>query len=169
MGSERELAFIAVHKESYPRVYRFVRRRVESAEVAEELAADVFRVAWQKWGDGARTDTAWLFTVARNLIGNAYRSRDRQLALQEKLRSASELRTGGESADLVVHDVMAALRENERDILQLAYWDEMSMAEIAGVLGCSESAARVRLHRARAAFRKQMPAAAGSITQKTGA
>lgn len=169
MGSERELAFIAVHKESYPRVYRFVRRRVESAEVAEELAADVFRVAWQKWGDGLRADTAWLFTVARNLIGNAYRSRDRQLALQEKLRSASELRSGAESEDLVVHDVMAALRENERDILQLAYWDEMSMAEIAGVLGCSESAARVRLHRARAAFRKQMPAAAGSITQKTGA
>lgn len=169
MGSERERAFIAVHKESYPRVYRFVRRRVESAEVAEELAADVFRVAWQKWGDGPRADTAWLFTVARNLIGNAYRSRDRQLALQEKLRSASELRSGAESEDLVVHGVMAALRENERDILQLAYWDEMSMAEIAGVLGCSESAARVRLHRARAAFRKQMPAAAGSITQKTGA
>lgn len=169
MGSERELAFIAVHKESYPRVYRFVRRRVESAEVAEELAADVFRVAWQKWGDGPRTDPAWLFTVARNLIGNAYRSRDRQLALQEKLRSASELRSGAESEDLVVHGVMAALRENERDILQLAYWDEMSMAEIAGVLECSESAARVRLHRARAAFRKQMPAAAGSITQKTGA
>jgi RNA polymerase sigma factor (sigma-70 family) len=169
VGSERELAFIAVHKESYPRVYRFVRRRVESAEVAEELAADVFRVAWQKWGVGPRADTAWLFTVARNLIGNAYRSRDRQLALQEKLRSASELRSGAESEDLVVHGVMAALRENERDILQLAYWDDMSMAEIAGVLGCSESAARVRLHRARAAFRKQMPAAAGSITQKTGA
>jgi len=166
VGSERELAFIAVHRESYPRVYRFVRRRVESAEVAEELAADVFRVVWQKWDDGPRTDSAWLFTVARNLIGNAYRSRDRLLALQEKLRSAAEPRSGTESEDLVVQDVMAALRENERDILQLAYWDELSMAEIAGVLGCSESAARVRLHRARAAFRKRMPAAAGSITQK---
>ena len=44
MLSERELAFIVIHKDSYPRVYRFVRRRVESAEMAEELAADVFRV-----------------------------------------------------------------------------------------------------------------------------
>jgi RNA polymerase sigma factor (sigma-70 family) len=167
--SERELAFVAVHRESYPRVYRFVRRRVESAELAEELAADVFRVVWQKWGDEPRTDIAWLLTVARNLIGNAYRSRDRLLALQEKLRAAAELRSGGESGDLVVQDAMAALRESERDILQLAYWDELSMAEIAGVLQCSESAARVRLHRARAAFRKQMPVAAGSITQKMGA
>jgi DNA-directed RNA polymerase specialized sigma24 family protein len=51
----------------------------------------------------------------------------------------------------------------------LAYWDGLSMAEIAGVLQCSEAAAKVRLHRARAAFRKHMPVSAGSITQKMGA
>jgi RNA polymerase sigma-70 factor (ECF subfamily) len=167
--SDRELAFIAVHKDSYPRVYRFVRRRVESAELAEELAADVFRVVWQKWGDEPHTDIAWLLTVARNLIGNAYRSRDRQLALQEKLRAAAERLSGPESQDLMVHNAMAGLRDSERDILQLAYWDELTMAEIARVLKCSESAAKVRLHRARAAFRKQMPVAAGATTQKMGA
>lgn len=169
MESDRELAFIAVHKDSYPRVYRFVRRRVESAELAEELAADVFRVVWQKWGDEPHTDIAWLLTVARNLIGNAYRSRDRQLALQEKLRAAAERLSGPESQDLMVHNAMAGLRASERDILQLAYWDELTMAEIARVLKCSESAAKVRLHRARAAFRKQMPVAAGATTQKMGA
>jgi RNA polymerase sigma factor (sigma-70 family) len=167
--SERELAFIAVHRDSYPRVYRFVRRRVESAELAEELAADVFRVVWQKWGDQPRRDIAFLLTVARNLIGNAYRSRDRLLALQAKLRAAAELRSGADSEDMVVHDALAALRDSERDILQMAYWDELSTAEIAGVLGCSQSAAKVRLHRARAAFRKQMPVTARSITQKMGA
>lgn len=169
MESDRELAFIAVHKDSYPRVYRFVRRRVESAELAEELAADVFRVVWQKWGDEPHTDIAWLLTVARNLIGNAYRSRDRQLALQEKLRAAAETLSGPESQDLMVHNAMAALRDSERDILQLAYWDELTMAEIARVLECSESAAKVRLHRARAAFREQMPVVAGAMTQKMGA
>jgi RNA polymerase sigma-70 factor (ECF subfamily) len=167
--SDRELAFIAVHKDSYPRVYRFVRRRVESAELAEELAADVFRVVWQKWGDEPHTDIAWLLTVARNLIGNAYRSRERQFALQEKLRAAAERLSGPESQDLIVHNAMAGLRDSERDILQLAYWDELTMAEIARVLKCSESAAKVRLHRARAAFRKQMPVAAGATTQKMGA
>ena len=169
MESDRELAFIAVHKDSYPRVYRFVRRRVESAELAEELAADVFRVVWQKWGDEPHTDIAWLLTVARTLIGNAYRSRDRQLALQEKLRAAAERLSGPESQDLMVHNAMAGLRDSEPDILQLAYWDELTMAEIARVLECSESAAKVRLHRARAAFRKQMPVAAGATTQKMGA
>lgn len=169
MLSERELAFIAIHKDSYPRVYGFVRRRVESAELAEELAADVFRVVWQKWGDAPRTDLPWLLTVARNLIGNAYRSRDRQEALQDKLRNAAVVRFGDDSENVAVQDAMAALREKDRDILQLAYWDELSIAEIAGVLGCTQSAAKVRLHRARAAFRKQMPSGAATMTQKMGA
>jgi RNA polymerase sigma factor (sigma-70 family) len=168
VDSERELAFIAVHRDSYPRVYRYVRRRVESPELAEELAADVFRVVWQKWHDQPRSDIAWLLTVARNLIGNAYRSRDRVVALQAKLRASAELRSGAESEDLVVHDTMAALRDSERDILQLAYWDELSVAEIAGVLQCSMAAAKVRLHRARAAFRKQMPVPAGPGIQSSG-
>ena len=174
MLSERELAFIAIHKDSYPRVYRFVRRRVESADIAEELAADVFRVVWQKWGDEPRTDIAWLLTVARNLVGNAYRSRDRQQALQDKLRAAAVVRGGEDSGIAAVQDALAQLRDKDRDILQLAYWDELSTAEIAGVLGCSESSAKVRLHRARAAFRKHMPPGAASImaeatTQKMGA
>lgn len=169
MLSERELAFIAIHKDGHPAVFRFVRRRVESPEVAEEIAADVFRVAWQKWGDEPRTDIAWLLTVARNLIGNAYRSRERQQALQEKLRAAAVRSFGDGSDNLAVHDAMAGLREKDRDILQLAYWDGLGMAEIAGVLQCSESTAKVRLHRARAAFRKQMPASAETITQRMGA
>lgn len=174
MLSERELAFIAIHKDSYPRVYRFVRRRVESAEMAEELAADVFRVVWQKWGEEPRSDLAWLLTVARNLVGNAYRSRDRQQALQDKLRAAAVVRGGEDSDNVAVQDAMAQLRDKDRDILQLAYWDELTTAEIAGVLRCSESAAKVRLHRARAAFRKHMPLGAESMmaeatTQKMGA
>jgi RNA polymerase sigma factor (sigma-70 family) len=172
--SERELAFIAIHKGNYPRVYKFVRRRVESAELAEELTADVFRVVWQKWDDAPQADIAWQFAVARNLIGNAYRSRDRQLALQEKLQGMAVLRFDGESGNVAVQDALAGLREKDRDILQLAYWDELSTAEIAAVLQCSESAAKVRLHRARAAFRRHMPPGVESLTaepttQKTGA
>jgi RNA polymerase sigma-70 factor (ECF subfamily) len=166
--SERELAFIAIHKDSYPSVFRFVRRRVESAEMAEEIAADVFRVVWQKWADDSSPQLPYLLTVARNLVGNAYRSRDRQQALQEKLRTTAVERFGDDSENVVVQNAMARLREQDRDILQMAYWDGLGTAEIAGVLQCSESAAKVRLHRARTAFRKQMPAGAESTTQKMG-
>lgn len=166
--SERELAFIAIHKDSYPAVFRFVGRRVESAEVAEEIAADVFRVVWQKWADDSRPELPYLLSVARNLVGNAYRSRDRQQALQEKLRTTAVQRFGGSSENVAVQDAMTRLREKDRDILQLAYWDGLGSAEIAEVLQCSESAAKVRLHRARAAFRKQLPAGSETTTEKLG-
>ncbi|MFJ4210147.1 RNA polymerase sigma factor [Paenarthrobacter sp. NPDC089675] len=168
MLSERELAFIAIHKDSYPAVFRFVGRRVESAEVAEEIAADVFRVVWQKWADDSKPELPYLLSVARNLVGNAYRSRDRQQALQEKLRTTAVQRFGGSSENVAVQDAMARLREKDRDILQLAYWDGLGSAEIAEVLQCSESAAKVRLHRARAAFRKQLPAGSETTTEKLG-
>jgi RNA polymerase sigma-70 factor (ECF subfamily) len=167
--SERELAFIEVHKDSYPAVLRFVRRRVASAEEAEEIAADVFRVVWQKSDREDRTDVAWLLSIARNLIGNAYRSRDRQRALQDKLRAMAVVQFGGESEQVAVEDAMAGLRAQDREILRLAYWDCLNTAEIAGMLQCSESAAKVRLHRARAAFRKRMPAGAVSMKQRMGA
>lgn len=169
MLSERELAFIEVHKDSYPAVLRFVRRRVASAEEAEEIAADVFRVVWQKSDREDRTDVAWLLSIARNLIGNAYRSRDRQRALQDKLRAMAVVQFGGESEQVAVEDAMAGLRAQDREILRLAYWDCLNTAEIAGVLQCSESAAKVRLHRARTAFRKRMPAGALSMKQRMGA
>lgn len=84
------------------------------------------------------------------------------------------MRFGDESDNVLVPGALAALRERDRDILQLAYWDELNTAEIAGVLQCSESAAKVHLHRARAAFRKHMPVGAESIpaestTQRMGA
>ncbi len=88
MLSERELAFIALHKDNYPRVYSYIQRRINDAELAQELTADVFRVVWQK-PQPTGSEIAWLLTIARNLVGNAYRARDRQQALQEKLRFAS--------------------------------------------------------------------------------
>ncbi|QOT20982.1 RNA polymerase sigma factor [Paenarthrobacter sp. YJN-D] len=168
MLSERELAFIAIHKDSYPSVFRFVRRRVESAEIAEEIAADVFRVVWQKWSDDTRPELGYLLAIARNLVGNAYRSRDRQQALQEKLRTTAVERFGDDSGNVAVQDAMDRLRVQDREILQLAYWDGLGTTDIAGVLQCSESAAKVRLHRARTAFRKQLPSGAETTTQKMG-
>ncbi|MGO4585975.1 RNA polymerase sigma factor [Arthrobacter sp. 2RAF6] len=169
MLSEGESAFVALHRDTYPRIFRFVRRRVEDPQVAEELAADVFRVAWQKWDEASSVDVAWLFTVARNLLGNAYRSHRRQAALHERLRESVVSGDGAGNGYSLVDEVLDSLREKDRDILQLAYWDQLTMVEIAAVLQCGESAAKVRLHRAREAFRKLLPADNGAMAQKLGA
>lgn len=88
--------------------------------------------------------------------------------MQEKLRTTAVQRFGDDSENVAVQDAMERLRAKDRDILQLAYWDGLGTSDIAKVLKCSESAAKVRLHRARTAFRKQLPAGAESTTHKMG-
>ncbi|WP_307794449.1 RNA polymerase sigma factor [Arthrobacter cavernae] len=157
---------MALHKDAYPRVYNFVLRRVNDEELAQELAADVFRVAWEKWEPDSPPSLVWLLSVARNVIGNAYRGRERQRQLNAKLAEASRLNAApGGDASPHVHETLDTLRPKDRDILQLAYWDELSLSEIAAILGCTDAAAKVRLHRAREAFRRAMPAASPQYAQ----
>lgn len=167
--TERKLAFIALYKDSYPRIFKFAQRRVDDVELAQELTGDVFRIAWQKWDDGLDTEITWMLGVARNLIGNAYRSRDRQRQLHKRLEASTAEGYAPDSENLSVESALMTLREKDRDILQLAYWDELTIVEIAAVLQCSQSAAKVRLYRAREAFRKLLPALCDSIDQKVGA
>ncbi|MFD5278915.1 RNA polymerase sigma factor [Pseudarthrobacter sp. NPDC058362] len=125
----------------------------------------------REWDGAGPTEVSWLLTVTRNLIGNAYRARDRHRALHERLSLTPVTSPAGEGdSDItVVEDAMAALREKDRDILQLAYWDELTISEIAQVLKCTQPTAKVRLHRAREAFRKLVPTLCGHFDQKVGA
>lgn len=153
--------FAALHREHRERVFSFICRRVSSREASEELTNDVFRIAWQRNPDAVDVTPAWLLTVARNVIGNEYRRRERSEQLMQRVRDSVVIaaRKGNGAQQQAVADSLLRLREKEREILLLAYWDDLSIAEIGEVLGCSTAAAKVRLHRARAAFAQMMPAA----------
>lgn len=152
--------FAAMHREHRERVFRFIHRRISSREASEELTNDVFRIAWQKNPDAASVTPAWLLRVARNVIGNEYRRRERAEQLMERVRESVVIaaRAGHGAQQQAVADALLRLRDKEREILLLAYWDDLSIAGMGEVLGCSASAAKVRLHRARAAFAQMMPA-----------
>ncbi len=160
--------FAAVHREHRERVFHFIHRRISSREAADELTNDVFRIAWQRQSDVAQVTPAWLLSVARNVIGNEYRRRERAQQLMERVRHSVVIaaRNGHGAEQQAVADALLRLREKEREILLLAYWDDLPIAQIGEVLGCSESAAKVRLHRARTAFAQMMPAA---VMAKEGA
>lgn len=141
-------------------VQRFIYRRVFNLDDANELTNDVFRVAWQKQQEGTLVDIAWLIVTAKNMILNLHRGSQRQMRLRERLKDSAVLNGrphhSGISAD--VGEVLDQLRENEREVLILAYWDGLRGADLAKVLGCSEASAATRLSRARQAFANKSPA-----------
>lgn len=144
--STSEAEFEAYFREHYVAVARFLERRLSDRETALELASDVLRLAWSKFGRSTLPERAWLFVTARNLVGNEYRRRDRARALAAKLRDNTPvpaIEPDGGILDLV--------EPKHREVLRLFYWDDLSTAEIAKLLGCSPNAVAVRLSRARAA------------------
>lgn len=160
MLMQREAEFISLHAAQHERVLHYILRRVGDVEVARELTADVFRIAWQKSESEPTTEVPWLFAVARNVIGNEYRGRRRRrellIKLAEGVRAAAEPSAG--DVEATVAEALGTLRPKDREILMLHFWDKLPTAEIAASLGCTENNVGVRLHRAKRAFAAALPA-----------
>ena len=105
-------------------------------------------------GEGASTFRVWLFQIARNAVAERRRRlrRRREAPLEAAANVAAPIDIEGEAA---MHDAateawhaIARLPGDRRRALILRFVDEMSTAEIAGILGRSEGAVRVLIHRA---------------------
>jgi RNA polymerase sigma-70 factor (ECF subfamily) len=104
-------------------------------------------------GDGASTFRVWLFQIARNVVANVRRSRRRrpEASLDTAAAMAGPVDVErGATRRLEAAEAWAAvgrLPDDRRRALVLRFVEEMSTAEIAGVLGRSEGAVRVLIHR----------------------
>jgi RNA polymerase sigma-70 factor (ECF subfamily) len=104
-------------------------------------------------GDGASTFRVWLFQIARNVVANVRRGRRRrpEAPLEAASNVAATHDVEGEAARRLEGDAAWAavdrLPDDRRRALTLRFVEEMSTAEIAGVLGRSEGAVRVLIHR----------------------
>lgn len=146
---EREKRFLAAHAAGHDRIYRYFRRRTDNAATAEDLCAEVFRIAWEKSADNSLSIMV-LFGVAKNVLRNHDRSLLRSASLIGALRSERyETHTARDSP---VQEALERLNPDEREVLLLTYWDGLTSKEISDLLDTSATAIRMRLHRARKAL-----------------
>jgi RNA polymerase sigma-70 factor (ECF subfamily) len=162
---ERELAqahFTRLYCEHGRAVLAYALRRVADREDAADVVAETFLVAWRRLGEvpiGAGAEL-WLYSVARRVIANLKRTDRRRTRLGRRLAETlrSELATHraptGEAAEVM--RAMSGLSEEDRELLLLVSWEDLSPSEAARVLGISSLAARSRLHRARRRLRGLM-------------
>ena len=159
--------FEALYRRYVAPVYSFAYYELGNHHAAEDATARTFLSALAHLhrfeerarpddGDGASTFKVWLFQIARNGIANERRSTRRHpaTALDDPTAAivADPLDIEGDS---VRRDEAAAawravgrLPGDRRRALVLRFVDEFSNAEIAGVMGRSEGAVRVLIHRA---------------------
>lgn len=146
-----DVVFSEVFRATYPDILAFIRRRVDPALV-EDLAAEVFTIAWDRWEDVPREVRPWLFGVARNLVANDHRTQERRRRLELRLGSERDPDpddTSFSAAALDLRLAWARLNDADREAIALVAWDGLTGREAAAVLGCTRAAFSVRLTRAR--------------------
>jgi RNA polymerase sigma-70 factor (ECF subfamily) len=159
-GTDTE-TFAALYERTFPRVYAYVASLLRDGSAAEDVTAQAFERAYRRRGTyrarrGSRE--AWLFGIARNAALDELRRLKRRARLEADPEDTTA--TGvDELAELalrreVVRAAMTQLDGRERDMLALKFSAGLSNAEIATVLGLSETAVGTRLHRTLTKLRK---------------
>jgi RNA polymerase sigma-70 factor (ECF subfamily) len=140
-------------------VFRYLRRRTGSDELADDLTQDVFLTAAARLAqlESAEPPLAWLYTVAKSrLIDEARRVRRRPQVVPLEL--ASTVADLGYPQELASALRSAALRlpPGDRELIGRRLFEERSFAELAVKLGTSEAAVKMRYLRALRALRVEL-------------
>ncbi|WP_254126699.1 RNA polymerase sigma factor [Amycolatopsis sp. CA-230715] len=139
------------------------------AEAADDLVAETFLVALRRRGsyDPERAPIrGWLYGIATNLLRNHVRHEIRGYRATARARyetgqvdpldiRAAE-RVDAESGMRLIAGELAALSDDERDVLLLTSWAGLGPAEVAAAVGVTASTVRSRLHRVRQKLRARL-------------
>jgi len=146
--------FAELYRSSAADVYAYVASLVRDRATAEDVTSLAFERAYRRRAllDLRRgTPRAWLFAIARNAALDELRRRRRTGALLGDVADVPEdADIDAELAErrLLVRDGLASLDPLDRELILLKFVGRLSNAELGRVLGCSESNAGTRLHRA---------------------
>jgi RNA polymerase sigma-70 factor, ECF subfamily len=157
--------FEALYRSSRDDVYAYVATLLRDRAAAEDVTALAFERAYRRRRsfDRARGDErAWLFGIARNAALDELRRRRRHatLAVDPADPAAADALAGGDDAAdaalrrTAVRAALDQLAPRERELVALKFHAGLTNAEIARVLGVSESNAGTLLHRTLAKLRK---------------
>jgi RNA polymerase sigma factor (sigma-70 family) len=163
--------FEAAFREHFAPVHRFIARCVGKA-LADDLAAEVFATAYRRraaYLPERGSLRSWLYGIAANVVRRHWRDEQQLLELDARLaRNGLGLLPVAQFADAAderliaatlaptIAGALAALSRDQREVLLLHVWADLSHEEVATALGIALGTARSRLSRARAALRAQL-------------
>jgi RNA polymerase sigma-70 factor (ECF subfamily) len=150
-------AFELLYRRYVRSVFGLALRRLRDRQRAEDAVQETFTAIWRSahsYRPERGAAAPWLYAVARNAIVDRLRARN------EPPSDVPETPSGepgppdrAESAFVAwrVHRALEALPEKEREVVELAYWSEMSQSEVAEYLdiplGTVKTRTRSALHR----------------------
>jgi RNA polymerase sigma-70 factor (ECF subfamily) len=155
-GGDR-LAMQVLFARHQVRVYRFVLRLVRNEATAEDLISEVFLDVWRQAGkfEGRSAVSTWMLGIARFKALSVLRKRPEE-ELDEETAEQIEDQTDDPEVALAKKDKAAVLRQalsklsaEHREVVDLVYYHEKSVEEVAGIVGIPEATVKTRMFYAR--------------------
>jgi len=145
-------SFADLYRATFHDLYAYVATIVVDRAAAEDVTAQAYERAFRKrasFNAKRGSERAWLFGIARNAALDELRRRKRTATLVADPPDAV-VAAADEAAvrRATVRDALRKLEPRDREILALKFHGDLSNADLARVLGVSESNAGTRLHRA---------------------
>lgn len=155
-ANQEEMTFDAFYRKNYLLVYRYIRKKIASAEDAEDLTSVVFTYCfqnWEKYDPSKASLSSWLFMIVNSRLKNYYRDKKSFVdydslsfmigETQDSLDRAMEL-------DGIRRELASALKElpeKQSQLIIYKYFMNLSDHEIADRLMMSAGNVRVTCHR----------------------
>ena len=139
------------------RVYRFILRIVSDTSVAEDLVSQVFLDVWRTAGqfEGRSQVSTWMLAIARFKALTALRNRRHEDIEQEEVLQIADGADTPEAAmdrsqtASTLREVIAQLSPAHREIIDLVYYHEKSVEEVAQIIGIPQATVKTRMFYAR--------------------
>lgn len=157
--------FLAAYDKFSDSVLQHCAFRISDSERAKDLTQETFMKVWEyiAQGNEVRNMKALIFHVLRNLIIDEYRGRKKKSFSLDTLKEdgfdapiAGDNHILAETDTRIVTEAMGELPDNYREVLLLRYVDELPVKEVAEIVGESENATSVRIHRGLRQLRKNL-------------
>jgi len=166
-------AFEDLYRRYSGRLYGLFMRSVHDEAAARDLVQKTFlhfHRARRDYQQG-RPLRPWIYTIALNLRREHFRRRARKPETSYDPVAHGELTTqpaATTATDRLVRRALAALPDNQREVILLHWYEDMPFAEIAQVVGASVSAVKVRAHRGYERLRAMLAPSGGGEPPREG-
>ena len=165
-GGDRQ-AMQLLYSRHNVRVYRFVLRITGNACMAEDIVSETFLDVWRGAGEfGSKSQAStWLLAIARNKAFSALRRPadahldDDKLSAIEEPADDPEVSLNRKRQGAAIQACLSQLSPAHREVLDLVYYHEKTVAEVAQVIGSPAGTVKARMHYARKRMRDLLNAA----------
>ena len=157
IASGDRLAMQVLFARHHVRVYRFVLRLVSNPTLAEDLISEVFLDVWRQAGrfEARSAVSTWLLAIARFKALSALRKRpnveltDEMAEAVEDVSDTPDVALQKKDKGEILRECLKSLSPEHREVIDLVYYHEKSVEEVAGIVGVPENTVKTRMFYAR--------------------